>query len=948
MVAFFTRSSMLSGIYVQLYDDLRMYIPDERLIHDELRTVAFGTDASFYRLIPKLVVKVNDESEVIKTLELCNKYNTPATFRAAGTSLSGQAISDSILIYLGHTWNKFKILEDGNRIKLQPGIIGAHANVYLAPYGRKIGPDPASINAATIGGIAANNASGMCCGVAQNSYKTLAGMKIIFADGTILDTDDLDSRESFLRSHKTLCERLGALAGRVKENKQLAARIADKFKMKNTTGYSLNALIDYDDPIEIIQHLMIGSEGTLGFIAEVTYQTVVEHPHKASSLMFFPDIKTACEAAIILKEQRVDAVELMDRASLRSVENKKGMPAYLKELDNSVACLLVETRAGDKDSLDRNIDEITKSVEPLRKVRPVEFTADPAEYTKYWDIRKGLFPALGIIRRIGTSVIIEDVAFPIAKLADAALELQGLFIKHGYDEAIIFGHALEGNLHFVFNQDFNSPDEVVRYRYFMNDVTRMVVHGYDGALKAEHGTGRNMAPFVEMEWGSEAYELMKEIKDIFDPGNLLNPGVILNNDPLIYLKNLKPIPPAHEIIDKCIECGFCEVHCPSKDLTLTPRQRIVAWREIMRLTKEAADPNLIMRLRRIYEYQGNDTCAVDGMCATSCPVDIDTGQLTKVLRQQNISPTADSIASLIADKMGSSLTALRFGMNAADALHALLGTETMSSITGTFRKMSGGLIPQWTQYTPRAADPMTLNGYTVGIAGSVVYIPSCVSRLMGVYRQSTDRRSQIRVMESLLAKAGYGIIYPENITELCCGLAFSSKGYMKQAERKSREMEAALLRASGEGEIPIIMDTSPCVQKMKELFDPALKILDPAVFVLEHLKDKLTFIKAERSVTVHVPCSSLKLGLEEKIKEVACMCAENVIIPPFIKCCGFAGDRGFLHPELTESSLNNLRESLPAHVVDGYSTSRGCEIGLSVVSGRQYKSLLYLVDEATG
>jgi len=938
---------MLTGKYSRFYNDIRLFIPDDRLIYDDLRTLAYGTDASFYRLIPKLVIKVETEDEVIKTLELCNKYDTPATFRAAGTSLSGQAISDSILVLLGHLWKNFEILDDGNRIKLQPGIIGAHANVYLAPYGRKIGPDPASINSAMIGGIAANNASGMCCGVAQNSYKTLAGMRIIFSDGTVLDTNDEKSKQEFKEKHTVVCDRITSLTKRINEDENLANRISDKFKMKNTTGYSLNALVDFKDPVDIIEHLMIGSEGTLGFIAEVTYNTVIEHPHKASSLMFFSDIKTACEAVVILKQQKVDAVELMDRASLRSVENKPGMPSYLKELDDTVACLLVETRAGDKPTLDAQIDEITKSVESLKKVRPVEFTDDPVEFTMYWNIRKGLFPALGHMRQIGTTVVIEDVAFPIDQLAEATLDLQDLFLKYGYTEAIIFGHALEGNLHFVFNQDFNSHEEVVRYRYFMDEVTKMVVNKYDGALKAEHGTGRNMAPFVEMEWGKEAYALMKEIKDIFDPKNLLNPGVILNDDPLVYLKDLKPMPAAHEIIDKCIECGFCEVHCPSKDLTLTPRQRIVAWREIIRLTGSAEDPVRLSRLKNLYQYQGKDTCATDGMCATSCPVDIDTGKLIKVLRETNISPTADSVASLIADKMGGAISLMRYGLNAADAFHAMLGTNTMTSLMRSLNKLSGGLVPQWTAFTPRAAQPLKMNGRPDNGLLSVVYVPSCVSRLMGVYRMSTDRRSQATVMESLMQKAGYTIIYPHNGKELCCGLAFSSKGFIKQGRQKSKEMEAALKKASNNGEIPIVMDTSPCVERMKELFDPALKIYDPAVFVLEFLKEKLTFDKVSRTVTLHVPCSSRKMGLSDKLKSVALMCAEEVVVPPFVTCCGFAGDRGFSHPELTESALNNLKESLPESVAEGYSTSRGCEVGLSTVSGLEYRSLLYLIDEAT-
>jgi D-lactate dehydrogenase len=938
---------MLSGVYSDLYNSLSTTIPLSRLITDPLRTLVYGTDASLYRLIPRLVVKVQNEDEVIFILKKCNELRLPLTFRAAGTSLSGQAITDSVLLLLDNTWTNFQIFENAVKIKLQPGVIGAHANVYLAPYDKKIGPDPASINSAMIGGIAANNASGMCCGTAENSYKTLAGMRIVFSDGSSVDTNDPSSRARFLETHSGLIERLNELAGRVKSNEALAARIRHKYKMKNTTGYSLNALVDFDDPIEIIQHLMIGSEGTLGFISEITYHTVPEHPCKASALLYFPDIRTACKAVVVLKKQNVSAVELMDRAALRSVEHKQGMPPILKELDEPVAVLLVETRAESKDDLTRNIDAVRSSLAHISMVRPIEFTDIPDEYTKLWNIRKGLFPALGIMRKIGTTVIIEDVAFPMDSLADATLGLQALFRKHGYDEAIIFGHALEGNLHFVFNQDFNSKGEIVRYQYFIDDVTNMVVHTYDGALKAEHGTGRNMAPFVEMEWGADAYGLMKEIKEIFDPYHILNPGVILNDDPNIHLKNLKPMPAAHALIDKCIECGFCEINCPSRDLTLTPRQRIVAWREIVRLNRTGEDPQLLTELKRIFRYQGEQTCAVDGMCATSCPVDIDTGKLIKVLRSEAHSPTTDTIASFIADHMGGTVDVMRFGLNVVDAIHGLLGTGAMTKLSNAIRRLSGNTLPKWNPYMPKGSEALPRNGPGSGTKPKVVFVPSCVSRLMGKSRGSEVASGQIPVIDSVLRKAGFEVIYPENLKNLCCGMAFASKGYTKQGDEKSREMEQALIAASDNGEYPILMDTSPCTQRMQETFTSGIHIYEPAAFTLEFLVDVLTFNKIDSTIAVHISCSSRKMGLDAQLKQLAELCAERVVIPPFVGCCGFAGDRGFSYPELTLSALHNLRESLPDDISEGFSTSRGCEIGLSMQSKIHYKSIMYLVDACT-
>jgi D-lactate dehydrogenase len=483
-----------------------------------------------------------------------------------------------------------------------------------------------------IGGIAANNASGMCCGTSENSYKTVAGMKIIMADGTILDTREQSSKNVFRQSHSKLLSDIESLAKRAAENTSLAEKIRKKYKMKNTTGYSLNSLIDFHNPFDIIEHLMIGSEGTLGFIAEISFKTVKEYSCKASSLIIFHDIENACKAVSLLKSTPVSAVELIDRAGLRSVEKEKGIPEFIRLLHNEVCALLVETVGENKIEINGNIEVIKNSIQNIPVERDVTFTDIPAEYELLWKIRKGLFPSVGAMRKTGTTVIIEDVAFPVASLAEATLDLQNILKKYRYDEAVIFGHALEGNLHFVFTQDFSIKEEIDRYSNLMSDVTVLVVNKYAGSLKAEHGTGRNMAPFVEMEWGNDAYALMKEIKQIFDPLNILNPGVILNSDKEIHLKNLKPLPAAGEVIDKCTECGFCEPSCISAGLTLTPRQRIVIHREIVSLTRSGHEPHIAASLLKSFSYSGNETCATDGLCAISCPVKIDTEKLIKSLR----------------------------------------------------------------------------------------------------------------------------------------------------------------------------------------------------------------------------------------------------------------------------------------------------------------------------
>ena len=936
---------MLDSRYRKFRDAVAAFVPAERIITDPLRLLAYGTDASFYRLIPKIVINVESEEEVARILRRAHKDGIAVTFRAAGTSLSGQAVTDSVLLRLGEGWLGCRIYDNARRIDLEPGIIGAHANRSLAPFGKKIGPDPASIDTCKIGGILANNASGMCCGVAENSYQTLEELRLVFADGTVLDTGDDASRRAFRETHPEIIGGLADLRRQVLAAPELEARIRHKFKIKNTTGYSLNALVDFEDPFDILKHLIVGSEGTLAFASKVTYRTVTEHAHKASALMIFPDIRTACEATIILKKQPVAAVELMDRPALRSVQDKDGMPPYLKELSDTAAALLVETRAEDKATLDAQITTIKDALTGVPMVRDIEFTPVPQEFAKLWNIRKGLFPAVGSVRATGTTVIIEDVAFPIEKLADATLELQGLLEKYGYSEAIIFGHALEGNLHFVFTQDFGDPKEVERYSNLMDDVTAMVVDRYDGSLKAEHGTGRNMAPFVEMEWGKDAYRLMQDIKRIFDPKTLLNPGVILNPDPKAHLKDLKPLPAAHEVVDKCIECGFCEPICPSKHITLTPRQRITSWREIQRLKNIPEKSAELAKLLKAYGYQGDGTCATDGLCGTRCPVGIDTGKMTKALRAEHATDRQKKAADWVGGHFEGVARTVSGVLTAADAVHAAAGTRFMDAASETLHRASMRHIPRWNAQMPRGLGRIKAEPVNEGNPLKVVYFPSCIARNMGPARgESIAPLPEVTVR--VLRKAGYEVIFPKGMGGLCCGQAFESKGFVAQADAKSAELEEALLEASRGGELPVLCDTSPCLKRMKDVLDPRLKLHDPAVFVLEFLQDRLSFVRRDKRVALHVTCTSRKMGLEGKLLELAGKCVSRVVVPEDVFCCGFAGDKGFSVPELNASALKTLAAKVQ-DCSEGYSTSRTCEIGLALHGGIPYRNILYLVDECT-
>jgi D-lactate dehydrogenase len=905
--------------------------------------LAYGTDASQYRLVPKIIVQVHCETEAITVIQQCFELKIPVTFRAAGTSLSGQAVCDSVMMTATHQWRKYAVLDDeGLKIKLQPGIVGARANIFLQPYGRKIGPDPASINAAMIGGIAANNASGMCCGTAQNSYQTVADIRIVLYNGDVLDTSDEESVSRFISRHGALIREIEAIRDEIKANRQLAERIRHKYKIKNTTGYSINAFVDFDDPVEIVKHLMTGSEGTLAFISDITYNTVPDERYKACAPLIYETIEKACEAVPLLKEAPVSAVELLDRDSIRSVEDDPEAPEYFRSMPETACILLVELQAETKEEIFEKEATTRKAVVPVPTIQPFRFTSDPKEYAFNWKARKGLLSSVGGLRPTGTTCVIEDVAFPVPRLAEACIALKQLFKKYGYRDAVLFGHALEGNLHLVFSQDFNKEEEVQRYANLMNDLSDIVVNRFDGSLKAEHGTGRNMAPFVEKEWGETAYKLMLRIKKAFDPDNLINPGVIINDNPKIHVENLKPLFAANELIDKCMECGFCESGCVAEGLTLSPRQRIVVAREKAQLRPDS-------------NYFLNETCATDGLCGLICPVKIDTGKFIKQLRHEASSVTARKTAVWMGKNLAPVTSVMRAMLNCIHFLHQLLGSAFMQRLTAIVRSVSFKIIPKWNKYMPAGTPPKPPltppkgEDRSLFRERSVVYFPSCINRTMG---KSIDYcKEEVALTQKtveLLQRAGYHVIYPENPDSLCCGMAFGSKGFKEEGLRKSRELESALFKASEGGKYPVLFDMSPCFYTFHEnCRNKSLKIYDPVEFMLEFVMSRLQIKRQIDKAVIFPVCSVKKIGMEEKLLELAKLCAKEVT---FIttNCCGFAGDRGFTFPELNAHGQRHLAEQIPHGCTEGYSTSRTCEIGMTEHSrGISFKSIFYLIDEVT-
>lgn len=956
-------------LYKRFVESVLKFIPKDRIYTDELRRFAWGTDAGCYRLVPQVVIRSKNENEISRILELASDSGLPVTFRAAGTSLSGQSISDSIIIVAGKSWEKYHVNDNGMSITMQPGLIGDRINRILAPYGRKFGPDPASIKSCMAGGIVMNNASGMSCGTVANSDRLMKSARIILADGSILDTADASSRKKFYETHKQLVDSIAQIRDEIRSDKELYDKILYKYSIKNVTGLNIRPFAVYDDPFEIICHLMAGSEGTLAFLSEVTMETVPVAKLSASGMVYFDTLYNACHAAVILRKLPVSAAELFDSRSLASVHDETGA---------GKAALLIKIEADDPATLEGRIGTVTDALHEYGTALPFSFSTDSKECARLWALRAGIFPTVGSMRKEGTTCIIEDIAFHIEDLPDAVDELSVLLDKHNYTDSCIYGHVLAGNVHFIINQFIETDEDKAQYKSMLEDIVELVTVKYGGSLKAEHGTGRNMAPFVAAEWGEKAYEYMKRVKHLFDPGNILNPGVIINDDPDCCYTDFKHIPiirprkgaseeacAAYTKANRCIECGFCEVNCMSCGFTLSSRTRIVTQREIAWLEKSGEDPELLAKLRELYKYYGEETCAGDGLCSTSCPMGINVADITHEIRRKDPGTLPYKAGDFAAIHFAGVKKGVRATLNLAEIGRDVLGRKGMELTATALHKIG---LPLWTESLPfsyKIPENISQHIKNQGNAFSpnrpagklkpeqnedalkVVYCPSCINQTMGIDRASKGMKPLAEETIELFNKAGYEVIFPENKDSLCCGTIWESKGMADIADRKSEELEEALFKASEGGKYPVVCDQSPCVHRMKARIHK-VKIYDSVEFIWEFLKDRLLFTKTEEPVAIHITCSTRLMKLDKTIVDLAHLCTDQVLVPEGVGCCGFAGDKGMTTPELNAYGLRNLRSQITdENIHTGYSNSRTCEIGLQTNSGIPYRSIIYLVNKCT-
>ena len=698
---------------------------------------------------------------------------------------------------------------------------------------------------------------------------------------------------------------------------------------------------------DIFAHLLVGAEGTLAFISQVTLNTVPDPPRKITGLVLFDSVDKSIQALPMLIDAGADAVELLDDASLRTVQYLKTPPFDQKIIRTDMAGLLFEFQEYNQHSIDKLVKNIPIELQKVGCVLSFGPSEDEATRIQLWNLRKGLYPTVGAMRKKGTSVITEDLCYHYNDLPEVVKELRIICQKWRYDDSVIFGHAKEGNLHFAASMDFNSSDGVKRFDGLLKDMAELTVDKFKGSLKAEHGTGRNMAPFVEYEWGGELFQIMWKIKQNADPEGILNPDVLLTKDQKLHIKNLKPIPIVDDSVDLCVECGFCEPVCPSAGLSLTPRQRIVIAREL-RLNEKDTRINQKKLLEDI-DYNSNKTCAADGLCEIMCPVNINTGNFVKTLRKDSHSKAGDWCVAWIQSHFKFTQSVLRGLITITHRWSKFIGDSIPHVLSKVLNKATNRSTPVWNENL--STPPVSLSASEFKNDIDFIYYPSCIGRVISA---NNARESLSKVLIDLCEFSNIQLFIPEKIQGTCCGMPFSSKGYIQAGKTMTEQTVDLIFKVSEQGKIPILVDTTQCsfhlieagadLGKIYQEKWKQLDFVDVLPFLTELVKGK-DQPQLDRDIILHPTCSTQKMENVDLMISLAEKCATKVIIPENYGCCGFAGDRGLLLPELTKNATKDEVESLKniSIKVNGYSSSRTCEIGMMTATNHNYESIVFLV-----
>ncbi len=939
---------------------------------DDTTRVLYSTDASIYQVAPLGVVIPRTEEDVVATVELAARYRLPLLPRGGGSSLAGQAVGEAIVIDHSKYLNRILHLDtDARRVTVQPGLVLDHLNKALAPHGLMYGPDPASGERATLGGITGNNSTGAHSILYGMTVDHVLALDVILADGSLAHLDAVDGHTLNARAGGTSLE-----ARLYREVPRIINRVAEAIRRdfpkhwRRSSGYNLNYLLrGLEENRFNLAQLVVGSEGTLAVVRSITLNLVERPRHKGLCVVHCDDLIQAMHVSVAaLRCCNPSAVELMDRMA---IDLARAVPQYARQLSfvqgHPEALMIVEFFGEDEQDILRKIEHLEAHLREQRLADTFVRALTPEQQAQVWNVRKvGLGLLMGIRGDHKPIPFIEDVAVPQEQLPNYVADILDLMQR--FDTRVaMYAHASAGCLHIRPLLNLKDVREVQKMADIADAVCELAIK-YGGAMSGEHGDGLARSQFNERIFGPTLYQAMREIKGVFDPENILNPGKVVDAPAMTenlrygrdYVVRIFPtrlnwddFRGFDRAVEQCNGAGVCRkidvgTMCPTfmatrdeKDSTRGRANMLRAWLSGKPLTPEDG---------QVYEVL--DLCLGCKACKAECPSAVDMNKIKT------------EWMAWYYDNHGLPLRNWVFGhihhLNAVMAPFAPLANAVMRS--GPFRRFAArvlGIHPRrtlptlveenflswWRRHTREQKRPSAPRG-------PVVLFPDTFI----TYNDPHIGQAAVTLLEA----AGYGVIVPEK--RVCCGRPLLSQGLLKEAQKNAAHNVRLLATYAREG-IPILGAEPSCILTMRDEYpdlvpgEDARRVAAHSLTLDEFLADLLArepdalrFAPPDRPVYVHGHCHQKALVGTGPTLDVLRRAGFEVHEIPS-GCCGMAGSFGYekehyeLSVKIAEDRLLPTLRAAPANaivVADGAS----CRHQIADLSGREGRHLVEVLAEA--
>jgi FAD/FMN-containing dehydrogenase/Fe-S oxidoreductase len=870
---------------------------DGSLRTDAASRALWSTDASIYLRKPEGVVTARSEGDIKLALAAARKAGLSITPRGTGTSLAGQATAPGLALDVSEMRDALQIDLEGRRCVVEPGLVQGVLNSMVEPHGLVFGADTSTSDVATLGGMIGNNSAGMRSLVFGTTADQILSLRCILASGEVVNLRPLPREEAERRAQGEDAEaRLlrGALEIGAKYHDEIESRFPDM--VRRVSGYGLDALVD-PETVDLTR-LICGSEGTLAVVTSAEFRLQYLPEARALASFQFESLAAAARATVELLKEDASALELLDDVAIGRARSNPAYRDSARFVQGEPRAVLLVEWSGTREALDDRfevLEDLAREV-GAEVVVPLRGNDEMAQTVK---LRKSTLPLLlGTSEKEKPVAFVEDAAVPPERLEEFVRRFEEIVEKNG-TWACFYGHASVGTLHVRPALDTSDPEGVARMRRIGEEVADLVVE-CGGSISGEHGDGLSRSEFLEKMYGTRIMEAFREIKDLFDPEGMMNPGVILDPKPMDTQLRIGPgrkrLPIQTGLsfenqggfakaIELCNGSGFCRkttggTMCPSYMVTLDEQDTTRARANMLRSVVEGTLPPEELTGERMKEVM--DLCVGCKACKTECPSQVDVASMkTEVLYQTGKKHGFSSRQKAA----GHMRTQLALAARLPKLYNAAAGTKLARQVASLFGIDSRRELPKVTHKTfsrrfrdlPQGTGPKEI---------------ALFNDTWNEYQRPEIGEGAVR----LFAAAGARVHLPKVV---CCGRPMLSEGLIDEARENARR-NLDLLAPLLEWGIPLVGLEPSCILTMRDDYkkllpdDERVEKLAAATRLFEEALLELDTelpLRDGEPILLHGHCHQKALvgtGPTEKILGYA---ADVEVVDS--GCCGMAGLFGY-------------------------------------------------------